>query len=76
MGTAHERGVNEIHTNFFVCGLLMGTTLMNTACGIRELIRARRNNDGTGIMLMKILIAVSVVTLALQILWLLKSAGR
>ena len=69
-------GVSEINTRFFFCGLFMGIASMNAACGIREIIRARRNNDGTGVILMDILIAVSVVTLALQILWLLKLAGR
>lgn len=56
----------------FQCGLLMGIAIMNTFHSIRDLRTAKRTNDRTGIALTSVAIALGIITLALQILWLLK----
>lgn len=56
----------------FLCGLLMGIGTMNTFHSIRDLRTAKRTNDRTGIVLTRSAIALGIIALALQILWLLK----
>lgn len=60
----------------YLCGLLMGIAIMNIGNAAHELFIAKRNNDRTGILLMRSCIAIGAITLALQILWLLKLARQ
>ena len=59
----------------YLCGLLMGIALMNMVNGIRGLVAASRDNDRVSVLLMRIATALGIITLALQVLWLLKLVG-
>lgn len=64
-----------MNMDFFFCGLFMGMALILTICGIRNLFEGRRGNNCKVCMLAGTTIIMGTVTVALQILNLLKLVG-
>lgn len=60
----------------YLCGLLMGIAIMNTINGIRGFFAAKECGDKVGILLAGSVVVLGVITLAIQIWWLLMLIDR